>query len=214
MKTKTLLQCDFDGTITEGDISFLILENYARGDWQAILRDYQEGRIPVGDFNSRAFALVKEDRKTLEKLVHQEGRLRPGLHELVEYCREHDIIMTVVSNGLDFYIKALLGHNGYGHLDIIAARTVFTSDGMDARYFDHHGRELLHEFKACYTQQFIDQGFRVLYAGNGPSDIPASRLAQHTFATESLLEHYRRENLPHTPFTDLHDIVAGLKELD
>jgi 2-hydroxy-3-keto-5-methylthiopentenyl-1-phosphate phosphatase len=213
LNTKTLLQCDFDGTISEGDVSFLILEKYAEGDWRSILRDYQEGKIPVGDFNNRAFALVKKDRETIEKLVHEEGRLRPGLHELVGYCKEQDITMTVVSNGLDFYIKALLGHNGYGHLDIIAARTVFTPDGMDARYFDRHGQELLHEFKACYTRQFIDQGFRVFYAGNGPSDVPASRLAQHTFATESLLDYYRREKLPHTPFTDLHDIVAGLKEL-
>ena len=211
--TKTLLQCDFDGTLTDADVSFLILERYAEGDWRAVLRDYQEGSIPVGDFNNRAFAMVKKDRATLERLVREEARLRPGLHELVEYCRIHDVAMTVVSNGLDFYIRALLCHNGFGHIKIEAARTVFTPQGLDARYFDSEGRELLHEFKACYTQQFADQGYRVFYAGNGPSDVPASRLASHTFATESLLEYYRREKLPHTPFTDLNDIVAGLKEL-
>lgn len=211
--TKTLLQSDFDGTLTQEDVSFLILERYAEGDWRSILREYQEGKIPVGDFNNRTFAMVKKDRATLEKLVREEARLRPGLHELVEYCRSHDIAMTVVSNGLDFYIKALLGHNGFGKIAITAARTVFTTNGLDARYYDPDNRELLNEFKACYTKKFIEEGYRVLYAGNGPSDVPASRLAAHTFATESLLEYYRRQNLPHTPFNDLYDIVAGLKKL-
>ena len=211
--TKTLLQCDFDGTLTEADVSFLILERFAEGDWRAVLRDYQEGKIPVGDFNNRAFAMVKKDRATLEQLVRDEARLRPGLQALVDYCRTQDIDMTVVSNGLDFYIKALLGHNGFGHIKIAAARTMFTSQGLDARYYGHDGQELITEFKASYTKKFIDEGYRVLYAGNGPSDIPASLLSSHTFATESLLEYYRRENLPHTPFTDLNDIVAGLKKL-
>jgi len=211
--TKTLLQCDFDGTLTEEDVSFLILERFAEGDWKSILRDYQDGKIPVGEFNYRAFSMVKKDRAALEKLVRDEAKLRPGLHELIEYCRSKDIAMVVVSNGLDFYIKALLGHNGFGRVEIAAARTLFTPDGLDSRYYDPDNNELLNEFKACYTRRFIDQGYKVLYAGNGPSDIPASRLAAHTFAAESLLEFYKRQKLPHTPFHDLNDIVAGLKKL-
>ncbi|MDV2989232.1 MAG: MtnX-like HAD-IB family phosphatase [Dehalogenimonas sp.] len=213
MTNKTLLQCDFDGTITEGDISFLILERYAEGDWRAVLRDYQQGIISVGDFNNRAFAFVKQNRETLENLVREEGRIRPGLTELVDFCAKQDITMTVVSNGLDFYIKTLLGNNGFSHIKIIAAKTVFTPRGMDARYYNHHGEEVLSQFKESYTRQFIEQGYKVYYAGNGPSDVPASRLAAHAFATESLLDFYRRENLPHTSFEDLRDIVTGLKSL-
>ena len=211
--TKILLQCDFDGTLTEEDVSFLILERFAEGDWKSILRDYQEGKIPVGEFNYRAFSMVKTDRATLEKLVREQARLRPGVRELIDYCRSKDIAMTVVSNGLDFYIETLLGCKTFGRVEIVAARTLFTPNGLDARYYDYDNRELLNEFKACYTKRFTEQGYRVLYAGNGPSDIPASRLAAHTFATESLLDYYRREKLPHTPFHDLTDIVAGLKNL-
>jgi 2-hydroxy-3-keto-5-methylthiopentenyl-1-phosphate phosphatase len=211
--TKTILQCDFDGTLTEEDVSFLILERFAEGDWKSILRDYQAGKIPVGEFNYRAFAMVKKDRTALEKLVREEAKLRPGLHELLGYCRSNDIAVKVVSNGLDFYIETLLGSNGFGQVEFFAARTLFTPQGIDARYYDPENHELHDEFKACYTKRFTDQGYRVLYAGNGISDVPASRLAAHTFATESLLEHYRREHLPHTPFHDLREIVTGLEQL-
>lgn len=75
---KTLLQCDFDGTLTEEDVSFLILDRYAEGDWRAILREYQAGAISVGAFNNRAFSMVKQQKKTLETLVCNEAKLRPG----------------------------------------------------------------------------------------------------------------------------------------
>jgi len=62
---KTLVQCDFDGTITEKDASFLLLDAFAQGDWRRLLRDYKEHKISVGEFNTRAFAMVKADKATL-----------------------------------------------------------------------------------------------------------------------------------------------------
>lgn len=210
---KRLLQCDFDGTLTEEDVSFLILDRYAEGDWRAILKEYQSGAISVGAFNNRAFAMVKQEQATLEDLVCNEAKLRPGLSALVEYCRLNNIEMAIVSNGLDFYIRALLGKNGLNHLRVIAATTEFTSSGLDSHYYASDGRELMAEFKEYYTNSFIQRGFQVFYAGNGPSDIPASKLAEHTFATDSLLDFYIQQGVPHTPFNDLHDIVAGLRSL-
>ena len=39
---KTLIQCDFDGTVTEEDVSFFLLDAFAQGDWRALLREYKE----------------------------------------------------------------------------------------------------------------------------------------------------------------------------
>ena len=52
---KTLVQCDFDGTITEEDVSFLLLDTFTDGNWRQMLEDYHEGRISVGVFNTRAY---------------------------------------------------------------------------------------------------------------------------------------------------------------
>ncbi|KTB48559.1 2-hydroxy-3-keto-5-methylthiopentenyl-1-phosphate phosphatase [Dehalogenimonas alkenigignens] len=208
---KTLLQCDFDGTLTEEDVSFLILDRYAEGDWRAILKEYQSGTISVGAFNNRAFSMVKQEKKTLETLVCNEAKLRPGLIELVEYCRLNQIEMVIVSNGLDFYIRALLEKSRLNHIRVIAATTAFTPSGLDSHYIGSDGGELMVAFKEHYTEKFIERGFRVFYAGNGPSDIPASKLAVHTFATDSLLDYYIQHGARHTPFKDLRDIVEGLK---
>jgi len=78
---KTLVQCDFDGTITEEDVSFLILDAFATGDWRQLLADYREGKISVGYFNMKAFAMVKADKQTLLQFVKSKAKIRAGFHE-------------------------------------------------------------------------------------------------------------------------------------
>ena len=208
-----LFQSDFDGTLTEEDVSFLILDEFAEGDWRAVLKDCQTGKITVGDFNSRAFAMVKKNKSFLTQFIKEKARLRPGLRELLEYCQESGIIFAIVSNGLDFYIRVLMEHCGLDGATVIAARTVFTHDGIDARYYSPHGQELFDAFKESYTRKYIQEGYNVIYAGNGPSDIPASRLAGYTFATGSLLDYYQAQGLTYCPFDDLRQIVRVLKEM-
>ncbi len=57
--TKDLIQCDFDGTITKEDVSFLLLDAFASSDWRRLLTEYKEDKISVGCFNTRAFTMIK-----------------------------------------------------------------------------------------------------------------------------------------------------------
>ena len=43
----TVVQSDFDGTITEGDVGYMLLDVFAGGNWRKVLADYEAGRIPV-----------------------------------------------------------------------------------------------------------------------------------------------------------------------
>jgi len=56
---KTVVQCDFDGTITEEDVSYLLLDNFAGDEWRQILEEYMGGKMPVGAFNKRVFAMIR-----------------------------------------------------------------------------------------------------------------------------------------------------------
>ena len=64
---KTLVQCDFDGTITEEDMGFLLLDSFASKDWRRLLTEYREGRMSVGRFNTKAFAMVKADSENRQQ---------------------------------------------------------------------------------------------------------------------------------------------------
>ncbi|MDD3677648.1 MAG: MtnX-like HAD-IB family phosphatase [Dehalococcoidales bacterium] len=211
---KTLIQCDFDGTLTEEDISFLILDAFADGDWRSILEQYKSNRISVGRFNTLAFRMVKQDEPTLVSFVKDKAELRPGLKELINYCSLRNFRFTIVSNGMTFYIKALLKNAGIDDIEIYAAQSEFNNNGIEARYIGPDGREIQNGFKEAYANNFLNEGWRVISIGNGASDIPAAKLAHYTFATEPMLSLCREQGVNCLPFKDLSDIIKGLESID
>ena len=207
---KTLVQCDFDGTITEEDASFFLLDTFAQGDWRRLLRDYKERRISVGEFNTRAFAMVKADKSILLGALKGEVRVRTGLHELVDYCLKKGFRLVIVSNGLDFYIKAVLKDLGLGNIEVYAAQASFYPEGMKVQYVGPDGKRLDDGFKEAYIKSFLKLGYRVIYMGNGDSDIAPAKYAHYVFATGDLLAYCRDNNLKYRPFETFTDVVREL----
>lgn len=210
---KTLVQCDFDGTITEVDASFLILEEFARGDWHQVLQEHREHKITVGQFNTRAFAMVRVEQKTLLRTIMRKVKLRAGFSELVDYCSKRDFRLVIVSNGLDFYLQALLDYYGLGEVEWHAAKTCFKDDNMEVQYIGPDGKLLEDAFKEAYVQLFLTQNYRVIYVGNGESDIAPAKQAQHVFAREELLSYYQKNGLNCKPFEDFTKIIKEMELL-
>lgn len=211
---KILVQCDFDGTVTFKDQAFLILDAFANGPWRGFLADYQQGRITVGEFNQRAFALVREDEETLVSFVRRTARLRPGFPELVAYCREKSLRFVIVSNGLDFYIRTILGQLGLDGVEVHAARTRFHPAGIRVKYFGPDGTSLKRGFKEAFTRYFRAQGYRVAYVGNGWSDIFPAEVADDVFACSELLARCQEKGLAATPFEDFNEVRKGLELIE
>ena len=210
---KTLFQCDFDGTLTQEDVSFLILDAFGSRDWRQLLTQYREGKISVGRFNMKAFAMVKADKQTLLKFVKSKAKIRDGFRELLAYCHRKGFEFVIVSNGLDFYIETILRDIGMDNIEIFAAQTQFSPDGIDVRYIGPDGNQLEDNFKDAYVRLFLGRGYRLIYAGNGISDLSPARQAHHIFATGELLTYCKEMNLNCTPFIDLNDIIRGLEFL-
>jgi len=207
---KTLVQCDFDGTVTEEDTSFFLLDAFAQGDWRRLLREYKEHRISVGEFNTKAFAMVKADKTTLLKALEGKIRVRDGFHELVNYCRRKGFRLVIVSNGLDFYIEATLEDLGLENIEVHAAQASFHPEGMKVRYMGPDSKRLEDGVKEAYIKSFLKLGYRVMYVGNGDSDFAPAKYANHVFATGELLTYCRENNLNYKPFENFIDVVREL----
>ena len=210
-KNKTLIQCDFDGTITEKDVSFLILDAFAKGDWRAILKKYSDGEITVGEFNRRAFNLVAASKETMLGYIKDRVKIRDGFKEFVKLCQKKQFRFVIVSNGLDFYIEDLLKAQGLSDIEYHAAETRFASSGLIVKYIGPNGKEVNTEFKNKYVAHFLEQGYQVIYIGNGTSDFTAAKCCSRIFATDSLLENCQRNGVGCVPFTNFNDIIEMFK---
>lgn len=211
---KTIVQCDFDGTITQEDQSFLLLDTFGKGNWRQLLTEYREGKISVSQLNIKAFAMVKQDKQTLLDFIISKVKIRAGFSELLTYCRSNGFQFIIVSNGLDFYIDAILKHIGVQNIKVFAAQAHFGSGGIEVRYMGLNKFQLESDFKETYIRSFLADGYRVIYVGNGLSDISPAKQAHHIFARDELLAYCKEASLNCTPFIDLNDVVRGLELLE
>jgi len=122
---KTLIQCDFDDTITYKDVSFILLDAYAGMEWRDYLEKYQDGKMSVGEFNRRCFSMVKASRQEMLDYIEDKVRLRPGFVDFVNLCRGKGFRLVIVSNGLDFYIGEILNKLGLQDIEHHASETQF-----------------------------------------------------------------------------------------
>lgn len=210
---KTLVQCDFDGTITEEDASFFLLDAFAQGDWRRLFREYKERRTSVGEFNTRAFAMVKADEHRLLEALRGNVKVRAGFHELVDYCLNKGLRLVIVSNGLDFYIRAVLKELGLADVEVHAAQASFHPAGMKVRYVGPDGKRVDDGFKEAYVESFLRLGYRVIYIGNGDSDVAPAKYAHDVFATGDLLAYSKENSLNCKPFKDFRDVVRDLEQM-
>jgi len=210
---KTVVQCDFDGTVTDRDVAFLMLDTFARGDWHKIHKQYEDGRITVGRFNEESFALVRATREQLLSVIKGNINVRPGFKDLVACCRRKRFRLAVVSNGLDFYVESILKDLGVAGVEAHAARTTFQYDRVYVQYVGPDGKPMDDGFKEAYVRWFKGLGNRVVYIGNGTSDFRPARLCDMVFATDQLAWHCQRQRFDCRQFDTFHDVVKVLETL-
>ena len=208
-----LVQCDFDGTVTIGDVSFLILDEFTGSGWRKEFDDYMQGKITVSRFNTRAFARVKASREELGRFVREKAVVRPGLQDLISVCRDKGYRFVIVSNGMAFYIEAILEMIGLKGIEFVAGRAEFSPQGMRAWYPGPDGMPLEDGFKEAWTAYFLSQGYRLVYIGNGASDFAPARRCSHVFAIDNLEAECRKAGVGHAPFKDLYDVARALREM-
>jgi 2-hydroxy-3-keto-5-methylthiopentenyl-1-phosphate phosphatase len=209
----TVIQCDFDGTVTEEDISFFLLDAFAQGDWRRLLQQYKAHKISVGEFNTKAFAMVKADKPTQLGALKGDVKVRAGFQGLVNYCLKKGFRLVIVSNGLDFYIEAILKDLRLKNIEVHAAQASFHPEGMRVHYAGPDGNRLDDGVKEAYIQSFLKLGYRVIYIGNGDSDVAPAKYAHHVFATGDLLAYCRENNLKYKPFENFMDVVRDLEQM-
>lgn len=189
---------DFDGTITTEDVADAILRRFGGVQDREIRSSYHPGVITEA-WVAEKFLRVTAPVRELKSFILRFARPRPGFLDFARFCSEKGVPLEVVSGGLDLYVDLLLERWGLGHLPRFRASARRTSAGWRVRYpfLDGGG---LDAFKRARVRLHRRRG-RVVFAGDGTSDLAASRAADLVFARGALLRFRRAEGLPSEPLT-------------
>jgi 2-hydroxy-3-keto-5-methylthiopentenyl-1-phosphate phosphatase len=209
---RTLVQCDFDGTVTMEDASFLILDSFARGDWRKLNDDYEAGKMTVGHFNDAAIAMVRATKRAMLEAIQGKITVRPGFIAFVDFCRHNNWRLVLVSNGFEFYIEHILNKIGLTGIEYHAARLRFNGGGrVTSQYIGPDGNPVDDAFKEAFVDTFLKQGYRIVYIGDGSSDFKPARKCQKIFARGTLLQKCEAAGVANTAFGDFLQIIKKLE---
>jgi 2-hydroxy-3-keto-5-methylthiopentenyl-1-phosphate phosphatase len=208
VKKKDLVLTDFDGTICTQDIGNETLSKFTDKSWDEIDRNYVKGKIGSRAAYEMISPLMKGNRKKMQRFVLEKGKLTPGFFKFYRLCKKNNLDMKIVSDGLNFYISAILEEKGFSDIEFFSNKAEFGVDDSFAITFpminELCGRcgtcksRLLHSYRLIYD--------RIIYIGNGQSDLCPSRCADLVFAKGVLLQKHQEEGRNCVPFDDFSDI--------
>lgn len=205
---------DFDDTAAVQNVAEMLLSRFGAADWTEVRARFRAGELSLQDYQEITFNGIAADRETMRAYVREKATLRPHFGELYALAREYNFPLAVVSMGLDFYIQALLEKEGFPETPIYCVNTRFAAGGI--RYYYHHtrpGAAAADNPKALVVERYRQLGYRVLYAGDGYSDLAAAERADIVFAHSYLAQECDRRGIAYRPFRDFGDIIVAAKEL-
>ncbi|MBC7289049.1 MAG: archease [Armatimonadetes bacterium] len=219
-----LVACDFDGTVTKEDVGLLMLN--AVGDplgWELEER-WRRGEIDSRECLSGQWRLGHWSAESLEQFIAS-VETDAGFVELWRLVLARHARLVIVSDGLDLYLDPLLRRMGF---EPCAGEAVLAHDfgGCVPRYVNHgwlqdgkvrvsfpHGSELCDLCANCKVEHIFrlrPHFRRVIYIGDGHSDMCPARYADLVFAKGHLADDLRERGIGFVLFRQLTEVVEVL----
>jgi 2,3-diketo-5-methylthio-1-phosphopentane phosphatase len=209
--------CDYDGTFAVQDVGATLARRYASHRRAALWERLSRGELTAWQYNMELLDGLELSEEKLEAFLRTVDP-DPGAHDLVAWCREHDVPFRILSDGFDRNLDRLQELHGIRFA--YEANRLWYENGAWRLAAGHPD-----ESCGCGTgtcKQGRIRAFRadhpptiVVHVGNGRvSDLCASRGADVVFAKDTLAEELDRQGVAYEPFETLHDVVAGLQRLE
>jgi 2-hydroxy-3-keto-5-methylthiopentenyl-1-phosphate phosphatase len=211
--SRIALLCDFDGTISPVNVQEQLYYHFADPTTRIINERWDRGEISTKEeleacFNS--ISASKEEMQTFFDTIH----IDPHFPALIEYCQNKDIFLAILSDGLRWYIDYILNAHGILDIPVYANDIFFTDRGFQFGFpwFDNSS-PLRGTSKNNIIRNFREQGYFIIFAGDGLSDTDAVQYADLIFAKDYLLSYVNSHHIPALQFENLLDVINRIKDL-
>ena len=205
--------CDFDGTISDRDVTDMLLENFARPGWEDLEARWLEGEIGSAACMAGQVALLDMSRPELEAALSA-VRVDADFLRFTRLAARCGFPLHIVSDGLDYAIYWLLARAGIRGVPVIANLL----EQVGERSWQLRSPWASSTCKGgsgvckCAVMSARAPGCSLL-VGDGRSDFCLAHEASHVFARGSLLAECRRDALPHTAVSDFAEACDALEAL-
>ena len=201
---------DFDGTIAPDDPTDRLLERFADPSWRDIEADWQAGKISSHECMEQHAALLRATPEELDAAI-QTFRIDPAFPAFVDFCRHRSIDLTIVSDGFDRVLRAVLEREQVS-VRFFANRLDWQGGDRWKLGFPYAQPECRSRGGNCKCSHGVGRRGPCVVIGDGRSDFCMAQRADYVIAKAALLDFCRQRALPHASFSTFDDVTARLGE--
>ncbi len=207
---------DFDGTITVKDIGeHMFLEFGDPEKCRQIINKWLDG-----SYNSKTVWIKLCE--TIENFDEEkfDGFLTtmdidPYFNKFIEFTKQKKYDVTILSDGLDYYIKKVSKREKFDDLKLFCNKLTFDKSGKLIPEFPYSDEHCTHSAN-CKRNHIINTSADddiTIYIGDGWSDTNAAEHCDYIFAKRSLLKYCEQNGLPYFPFKSFYDVHKIIDQL-
>lgn len=208
MQKKVAILCDFDGTVAEDDVGNLLFDKFSTdGGARQFVEKWERGEISSRECLEREAEMARANKDQLNSFV-LERRLDPYFKDFHDFAKKRGMEVVIISDGLDYYIESMLLRNGLGEIDIHANRLRLEEDNLRID-FPHYNLLGCEDCACCKTHhlfRYRENGYFIVYVGDGLSDCCPCTSADMVFAKGSLLDFCQKAGIDHIEFRNFRDV--------
>jgi len=205
---------DFDGTAAVNDVGDLLFRTFGDADsCLATVQAWIQGEISSRECLEREAAAARATRAQLEAFCDTQS-LSPGFVEFTQWCRQRDLPLIVLSDGLDFYIRRIFARYGV-ELPVYSNRLELVPPdrlSISFPYLEHTcGR--CANCKGHHLRSLPRNGEMTVYIGDGYSDRCGAVAADVVIAKHDLAEWCKANQVEYHSFDDFHQVSEIVKDV-
>jgi 2-hydroxy-3-keto-5-methylthiopentenyl-1-phosphate phosphatase len=215
MMTKLAVITDFDGTLMEQDVGNEIMHALGiKREARVIEAGQRVANKEIGSLGwiQQAYPLLEGRREEVDRLL-ETVHLRAGALDFLSFCKQQQIPVSIVSDGMEYYIERLLQINGVKVEQIISNPISYQDDGGFS--FGVQNSNKACQWCGCCKAEVVrkqkEADWNVIYIGDGSSDFYGSSFSDWVFARSSLARHLEQEGIGYYPFQSFHDVLAVIE---
>lgn len=202
--------CDFDGTIALEDVTDGLLDQFAAPAWRNIEAQWLAGEFGSRECMALQISLIEASCDEIDRYLDQ-VEIDPSFGTFVEECeRRENVILNVVSDGIDYVVKRVLSNHAVTRIRVKANTWVALPNHRYRLEFPHAAIDCKVMAGTCKCaiagSMASRRDFPTILIGDGLSDVCVATRADFVFAKDRLLAHCETNAIPHFPFNAFSDI--------
>lgn len=211
--SQPIIFCDFDGTITKEDTIDMLLTTFASDKWLKIEEMWEQGLIGSRECLEKQMECIEFfSEEMLDNFINHTV-IDESFIPFLEKVKQLRLSLYIVSDGFDLLINKILNKYNITGIKVFSNRLLLI-DNKFKTFFPYYDSDCEAKSGLCKCNIVKNLGLnrKIIYIGDGRSDLCGSKHADILFAKNKLAAYCKNINRQFVYFNNFEQILSVLNK--